>query len=142
MLLRVFVDSDVVISSLLSSTGAAYFLIHQTQDLKLLVSNLSQVELETVASRLDISLSKLKELLEDKFEIVKLKHTANEAREEYKDYVLDKNDGHIILGANEAKAKFLITYNVKHYKIEKIKQNFNILIMTPGQLMQYLRSMY
>ena len=42
--LKVFVDSDVVISSLLSSTGAAYFLLHNIDAVELSISNLSLQE--------------------------------------------------------------------------------------------------
>ena len=137
----IYVDSDVVISSLLSSKGAAYLLIHHTIDIKLFISNLSQKELEIVAIRQDISLNELKLLLERRFNLVDLKHAMDEARKEYKDYVTDYNDAHIVLGAKEAKVRFLITYNIRDFKIEKIKKDFNILVMTPGQYLQYRRSL-
>ncbi len=89
MPLKIFVDSDVVISSLLSSKGAAFLLIQQLEDVKLFVSNLSQKELEIVATRLDIFQGELTSLLEKRFNIIELRLTADEAREEYKDYVLD-----------------------------------------------------
>jgi predicted nucleic acid-binding protein len=137
----IFVDSDVVISSQMSSTGAAYLLIHHTDDIKLIVSNISQKELEIVASRLEISLNDLKLLLERRFNFVGLKHTMDEVKKEFKDYVTDINDAHIVLGAKEAKVRFLITYNIKDFNLEKIKKDFNILVMTPGQYLQYLRSL-
>lgn len=140
MQFKLFVDSDVVISSLLSSKGAAFILIHKVDSIKLIISNLSQLELEIVATRLNIPQEELKILFEKQFNIVNLKLTHEEAKKEYKNYVSDINDAHIILGAKESKAKFLVTYNLKDYKIEKIKQDFNILIMTPGQFIQYLRS--
>jgi predicted nucleic acid-binding protein len=142
MPISIFVDSDVVISSLLSSTGAAYILIHKTEDIKLFVSNLSQKELEIVINRLDISLHELKSIIEKRFNLLNLKHTADEARKEYKDYVSDIHDAHIVLGAKEAKVRFLITYNIKDFELERIKQDFNILVMTPGQFIQYLRSLH
>ena len=135
-----FVDSDVVISSLLSSTGAAYLLVHQAEDIKLYISNLSQKELETVVSRLNLPIHELQLLFKNKLDIIHMKQTTQDAKKEYKEYVTDSNDAHIILGAKEAKVRFLITYNLKDFKIEKIKQNFNILVMTPGQFIQYLRS--
>jgi len=138
MPLKIFVDSDVVISSLLSSTGAASFLIHQTENIKLFVSNLSQKEMEIVTDRLHIQTDKLQSLLERKFTIIDLR---NKARENYFHYVLDKNDVHIVFGAKETQVRFLITYNIKDFNSEKIKQDLNILIMTPGQFLQYLRSL-
>src|SRR5579872_2023263 len=120
MPLKIFVDSDVVISSLFSSKGAAFLLIQQFEDIKLFISNLSQKELEIVSTRLDISQGELKSLVEKRFNIVELRLTGDQAREKYKDYVSDIHDAHIVLGAKEAKVRFLITYNIKDYKLEKI----------------------
>lgn len=104
------------------------------------ISNLSQQELEIVATRLKISQDELQSMLEKRFSSVDLKLTFEELKKVYKNYVSDINDTHIILGAKEAKVNLLITYNLKDYKIEKIKQDFNILVMTPGQFIQFLRS--
>lgn len=49
MLIKVFLDSDVIISSLISQKGAAYFLIQEKINLKLIISNISQKELFRVA---------------------------------------------------------------------------------------------
>lgn len=136
-----FIDSDVIISSLLSSKGAAYLFINQIKEIKLFISNLSQKELEIVVTRLELSLTELRLLIEDKLHIIQLKDTASQTTKEYKDYVSDIHDAHIVLGAKEAKAKFLITYNIKDFKVEKTKQDLNILVMTPGQFMQFLRSL-
>lgn len=127
-------------SSFLSSKGAAFLLIHKIDRIKLFISNLSQQELEIVATRLKISQDELQSMLEKRFSSVDLKLTFEELKKVYKNYVSDINDTHIILGAKEAKVNLLITYNLKDYKIEKIKQDFNILVMTPGQFIQFLRS--
>lgn len=136
-----FFDSDVLISSLLSSKGAAYLLTRQTKDIKLCISNISQKELETVVSRLIISQDELQLLIEKSFDLIDLTQTLDQIKKEFGNYVTDIDDAHIVLGAKEAKARFLITYNIKHYKVEKIKRDFSILIMTPGQFIQYLRSL-
>lgn len=140
MPLKVFVDSDVIISSLLSSKGAAFLLIHKTDDINLFISNHSQKELEIVAARLEISQEDLNLLVKKRFQLPELKHSYEQVRKEYNNYVSDINDAHIIFGAKEAKVRFLISYNIKDFKIEKIKKEFNILVMTPGQFIQYLRS--
>ena len=53
----------------------------------------------------------------------------------------DPNDAHIIAGAVKAKAQFLLTYNLKDYKIDKIKKDFGIIVTTPAKFLQYLRSL-
>jgi predicted nucleic acid-binding protein len=138
--LKVFVDSDVIISSLLSSSGAAYFLLHNVDTVKLSISNLSLQEIRIVVERLSIDSKKLASLLEGNIEIVQLQYTKETVKTAYGSYVLDENDAHIVAGAKEAKAKFLVSYNTKDFKAEKIKQDFAVLLITPAHLLQYLRS--
>lgn len=137
--MRVFVDSDVVISSLLSCSGAAYLLL-DTQTLNLYISLLSQNELEIVVKRLGIERDRLNELIQSKLHVIPLPQSLTNIKEFYKDYVLDMDDAHIVAGAKASEAKFLVTYNIKDFKAGKIKEDFNIIILTPGQFLQYLRS--
>ena len=72
--------------------------------------------------------------------MIVIEKTQHEIKERYKDYVEDLNDAHIVAGAAESKAHFLITYNIRDFKIEKIKKDFDIIVLTPGMFLQYLRS--
>ena len=139
MAFKIFVDSDVVISSLISQAGAAYLLIHNIK-LDRFISNVSFKELVIVAERLDLGQEKLSMLIENKFKQIQLKKTMDKLKKKFEDYVLDINDAHIVAGAVEVKAKFLVTYNVRHFKEDKIRQDFGITVITPANLIQYLRS--
>lgn len=139
-MIPVFEDSDVIISSLLSSTGAAYLLLNQTDTLSLFISTLSQKELERVSERLQIETIALQALLTKRFSRVELANTT-ELQHKYAEYVLDNNDAHIVAGAEKSHARFLITYNTKHFKIDKIKEDLRILVVTPATFLQYLRSL-
>ncbi len=140
MPLKVFVDSDVIISSLISSTGAAFLLLNQTGVPKLFVSNVSLRELKEVVERLGLSEEKLNDLITRHFSIVQLKESVTTIKSEFAEYVLDINDAHIVAGAQKANAQFLISYNTKHFKSDKLKEKFNIILTTPANLLQYLRS--
>lgn len=140
MPLKVFVDSDVIISSLLSSTGAAFLLLNQTDELQLFVSNVSLAELKIVVERLDLSEEKLNTLIQKRFSTVRLKDSISTIKMEFAEYVLDIDDAHIAAGAKETHAQFLISYNTKHFKADKLKEKFNIILTTPANLLQYLRS--
>lgn len=137
----IFVDSDVIISSLLSSTGAAHLLLNTQEDLKLFISNVSFQESEAVTVRLDLNPSHLRELVNHRFATTQLLSPLAEIQKDYGVYVTDIHDAHIVAGAHKAGVEFLITYNTKHFKIDKIKNDFNILIKTPAQLLQYVRSL-
>ena len=51
--MKIFVDSDVIISSLLSDKGASHLLLHH-KDIIPAISNYSNEEIEVVIERLDI----------------------------------------------------------------------------------------
>lgn len=139
MPLKVFVDSDVIISSLISSTGAAFLLLNQTDELQLFISNISLKELEIVVERLGLSKEKLKDLRR-RLSTVLLKESIATIKEAFAEYILDINDAHIVAGAQKANVQFLISYNTKHFKADKLKEEFNIILTTPANLLQYLRS--
>jgi len=139
--IRIFVDSDVVISSLISSSGAAYLLMNlKKKNLKFFISNISQKELQIVSRRLKIESKNLEKLIENRLKVITLKENNKNLSQKFIDYVWDPNDAHIIAGAVRSKANFLLTYNGRHYQKEKIKKDFNILILTPAIFLQYLRS--
>lgn len=141
MAFKVFVDSDVIISSLISSTGAAYLLLNKTNNLDLLISNTSIQELEIVIYRLGLQKEKLKRLIDKKFTVIQLKKSVKELQTVFTDYVTDIHDAHIVAGAKVGNAKFLLSYNTKHFNAEKLKEDFNIILTTPASFLQYLRSM-
>lgn len=137
--LKVFIDSDVVISSLLSSRGAAHTLIQEVKT-KSFISNKSVEEIERVAQELNIDEKPLKEVIK-KFSVIELKDSLKKIKVDYASYVKDPNDAHIVAGAHLANVKFTISYNQKDYNSEKIKENLNIIMMTPAKFLQYLRSL-
>lgn len=137
---KVFVDSDVVISSLLSDKGAAHLLLN-AKGPRFIISNISKVELERVINRLGIDKNKLQDLIKNKLEVVKLSADLPKIKSDFKIYASDPNDTHIVAGAKQAKAKFLLTYNIRHFRREKIKDDLGMVVLTPAQYLQYLRSL-
>lgn len=138
--LKVFVDSDVVISSLISETGAAHLLINQT-DLEPIISNFSTEEQEIVVERLELDKGDWNKLVKTKFQTISLKESKANLIKQFNQYVHDINDAHIVAGAKKSKVKFLITYNIRDFKSEAIKQKLGITILTPARFLQYLRSL-
>lgn len=137
--IKVFIDSDVIISSLISQTGASNIILNNPH-LKTLISNFSSEELERITNKLKIDKSKLEKLLKRKLEIIKLKLDRKEIIDKYSAYTNDISDAHIVAGAKISKAKFLVTFNVKDYKVQEILQELDIRVLRPGELLQYLRS--
>ena len=135
--LIIFVDSDVIISSVISNKGAAYLLLHQS-NIERFISNYSRKELKLVIKRLNLSQSEFRARL-NQCKIIKLDKTLEAIKKRYTGYIKDQNDAHIVAGAVKSKARFLLTYNIKHFVIDKIKNDFDVLCLTPAQFLQYLR---
>lgn len=138
--LAVFVDSDVVISSLLSEKGAAYFLFKE-KDISYFISDISYSELTRVCKRMAIAKGKLDLLVRKSLKIVRLPTSLVQVKETYKAYVMDLNDAHIVAGAVTAKARFLLSYNLRHFHVDAIKRDFDIIAYPPASFLQYLRSL-
>ena len=137
--MRVFLDSDVVISSLLSDYGAANILVNSKSP-EFYISNISEKEIKTVAKRLSIQESKMMSLIKNKLKTVKVEEDLKSIKQKFGGYTTDPDDAHIVAGAASAKVRFLISYNVKDFKAEKIKRSFDIILMKPATFLQYLRS--
>jgi predicted nucleic acid-binding protein len=138
MKIKVFVDSDVVISSLFSDRGAAHALF-QNSLVSCFVSQYSIEELRRVADRLSMKQSDLKVRIKQ-ISVVPVKESLAVVRSKYTTYVHDIHDAHIVAGAKTAKVSFLATYNMKHYRCDFIKEKLGIFVYTPALILQYLRS--
>lgn len=139
MPIRVFVDSDVIISSLISETGAAYLLMHDTR-IDRFISDVSFAELKRVIAVLHLPQKNLQKFVQAQCTIVTIRERKNELKR-MTAYTRDTNDAHIVLGASQAKVKFLVTYNIKHFRAEKIREELGIIVLPPAFLLQYLRSL-
>lgn len=134
-----FLDSDVVISSLLSKSGAAFALVHHEM-VEPVISDASYQEMTIVAERLGIPRKNLASLASKRFHLVKIDMLPKHAENQYRQYVIDPNDAHIVAGAVAAHATFLISYNLKHFRADRVKFDFDLLLLTPARFLQYIRS--
>lgn len=134
--IKVFLDTDVIVSALLSSKGASFKILNNSTIVRIITTVIKEEVLE-VASRLNLPAPN--QTIE-KLQVMNI--TLDKARivQQYFPYVLDHEDSHVIAGAKKAKVRFLLTHNLKHYKTDKIKKDFDILIMKPGTFLQFLRN--
>ena len=138
-MIKVFLDTDVVISSSISSKGAAYILLSEKRVEKY-ISTLSIKEIRTVAKRLSIVKNDIDSVIKN-CKTITLSDSIATIKRGFKNYVFDEDDSHIVAGAVSSKSHFLITYNLKDYNRNKIKEDFNIIILSPALFLQYLRSL-
>ncbi|MBI4066102.1 hypothetical protein HY411_00135 [Candidatus Gottesmanbacteria bacterium] len=124
MPIRVFVDSDVIISSLISQTGAAYLLMHDERIARF-VSDVSFSELKRVTGVLHLSQEDLRKLVQTRCDVVVIGDRKNELTR-MAQYARDSGDAHIVLGGKLAKAKFLVTYNTKAASPDNISNSLKV----------------
>jgi len=139
--MRIFLDSDTIISSVISDSGASYHVLqyitkHGAQGF---YSNISEIEIMRVAEKLTLQKENVQRNL-DILEMTRLPLLLQDYSQKYHKYVNDSFDGHIVAAAVHSKVRFLLTYNSKDYNREKIKRDFDIIVLTPGVFLQYLRS--
>lgn len=137
--IQVFLDTDVIISGLLSKTGASFAVIKH-RAVKKVISKTVKEELATVAKKLKIEDYQGKGLVEN-INLVTLGLTKSELIKNYQQFVLDQRDAHVVVGAKVSKSRFLLTHNLRHYRVDKIKADLGIMVLKPGNFLQYLRSL-
>jgi len=135
--IKVFLDSDVLVSALLSKTGASFEIVKNAKIVKV-ISKTIEEEIHTVASRLDIAFP-IQDLLQET-ETITLNLEKARLSQKYIPYVLDIEDSHVVAGAQKAGVTFLLTHNIKHYHLAKIKNDLDINVMKPGTFLQYFRT--
>lgn len=141
--MKIVLDSDVVIAGLISAKGAGKYI------LKNFLTDLSAIQIITSAEQIKEIKKAIsgknfiwpidKKLLEKfckKSKTIKLEVKIQKKAQKF---VIDIYDSHILAIAIQSKARFLLTYNLKDYKREKIKEIFDILVQNPGYFLQYLR---
>lgn len=135
---KIFLDTDVVIASLLSKTktGASYLLIND-KNIEKIVSHSVVEEVKYVSKRYGIDRDLVNEVI-NKFEVFKFKLTKKQTKYTYGKYVLDQKDSHVVAGAHMSNSKYLLTFNTKHYLSTDIKIDLKIFIKRPGEFLQHL----
>lgn len=136
--IKVFLDSDVLISAFLSKTGASFAILKNSKIIKV-ISKTVKEEIFEVATRLSLNLPN-RDIFPD-IKIITLELSKPRLSETYFPYVLDEEDSHVVAGAHKAKVNFLLTHNLRHYHTTKIKNDFGINVMKSGLFLQYLRSL-
>lgn len=135
--IKVFLDSNVVFSSLLSTKGASFQILKNNKIIKIISRTIKNEVLE-VAKRHNIDLSNKK--IFAGLKIISLHLKKDKVNKLYSSYVSDLEDSHVVAGAHKSKSKFLLTHNIKHYQIAKIQNDLGIIVIKPGLFLQYLRS--
>jgi len=142
--MNIVLDSDVVISALISTKRAGNFILRK------ILNNEKQVKIITTTQQIKEIEKVLKSpqfvwrqdlKLWQKFKLKTQKVKLNQKlSKQALGFVNDTADCHILTSCLVGKTNFLLTYNLKDYKIKKIKNKFNLKVVNPGYFIQFLRT--
>lgn len=140
----IVLDSDVIISGLISKKGAGYYLLNLTYNKNCqFVINSSMQQL----TELSDVISDLKNIYDlDQIFFKKIKPSLNirkfsKIESKFAAYTHDAEDIHIVQTAFISKSKFLLTYNLRDFLIQKIANDLSLKVVNPGYFITYLRSL-
>ena len=138
--MKIVLDSDVVIAGLISSRGGGRFLLQKIlphRSIKILTSRQQLKEITQVFQRQTFGWkpsSRLWQRFQNRALTLKLPPLSR-----FYSYLKDPNDAHILAAAVTGQASFLISYNLRDYLADKIKNDFDVLVVRPGYFIQFLR---
>jgi putative PIN family toxin of toxin-antitoxin system len=142
---KVFLDSSIVISAVLSDKGGSFRLFNEAQN-KHLIIYISDFVLEEVVSVLKLKyplkLNSLENLLSST-PFVLAKDPSQDLIEEMAMLISDFFDAPILAATKKAKVDFLITLDKKHFLTKKVKENVKFKVLTPKEFLQdYFKQLF
>ncbi len=140
---RVFLDTNVLIAGLASSTGASAAIrdLGEAEELRLVISRQVLVEADRVL------LKKFPRLIE-RYRLF-IKNVSPELAEDPSpkvireaEAVIDPDDAPILAAAKQEGVDYLVTLNTKHFLTPKARAFFAKPILTPGEFLSVFREFY
>ena len=139
--MKVFLDSSVLVSALLSSKGASSRLL-ELHEAGLLECTISEYVMKEVYSVIQRKFPELKETFDELLEVLNFKmiHQLEDTQLKFaKEWISDANDAPILAAAKKAKVDHLITLDIRHFiKATKVSKLSGLSIVTPAQFFQAL----
>lgn len=134
--MRVYFDASVIIAALLSPTGGSSLLLKYAKD-RIIIGIASQTVIDEVVNKKE-KLRKTKEAIENFIAgsgLVIRKHITETDIEPYEQFT-DKEDAHLIAGANITQCAILVTLDRKHLLRQDIREKcVPLKIETPKDLL-------
>ena len=138
---KLFIDASVLVAATFSDTGASFFIFRLAEK--------GLVDITITEEIVRESRSSLARNYEQKIVFSMIKMLSRHKKSikpdidnypSYKELIEDKKDLHVLAGAKEYEADFLITLDRKHFMTEKLaKANLPFEIILPGDYLKILR---
>ena len=140
---RVFLDTSVLVSGVLSRTGAsaAIFDLGEAQQIVPIVSQQVLVEADrTFLVKFPHLIERYRKLMENLAPLLAddpAPHAIKEAA-----LAIDLNDAPILAAAKQSKVEYLVTLNTKHFLTPKARAFYAAPIVTPGEFLTAFRAFW
>lgn len=140
---RVFLDTSVLVSGVLSRSGASAAILDlgEAEEIMLVVSRQVLIEADRtfvvkfplMVERYRAFIKNLAPLLADEPSSRAVKEAAG---------VIDPNDAPILAAAQHERVDYLVTLNTKHFLIPKVRAFYAAPIVTPGEFLAVFREFW
>lgn len=140
---RVFLDSSVLISGVISQTGASSAILDlgEAGEILIILSKGVLVETDRVFEKKFPGLiGDFREFIKNLSPIVAEDPTSQEIREA--ESVIDKDDASILAAAKKENIHYLVSLDIKHFHNNKVPEYLKSPILTPAQFLMEFRSIF
>jgi len=140
---RVFLDSSVLISGVISQTGASSAILDlgEAGEIVIVLSKGVLVETDRVFERKFPNLiGNFREFIKNLSPIIAEDPSPQEIREAQA--VIEKDDAPILAAAKKANIHFLVSLDTKHFHSHKVRHYFKAPIVTPAQFLTEFRNIF
>jgi putative PIN family toxin of toxin-antitoxin system len=140
---RVFLDTNVLISGVLSQTGASAAILDlgEAEDLLIVVSEQVLVEADrTFLAKFPPLIARYRNFIKNLAPL--LADDPSPAMVRTAAHVIDPADAPILAAAKQARVDYLVTLNTRHFLIPKVRTFYPGPIVTPGEFLVAFRKFW
>ncbi len=139
-LLRVFIDSNVLISGIASLTGASAAILNIGESNIIKIVLCQQVLIESdrnIEKKFPALIYKFRDFIKKLNPDLALNPTVDEIKKIL--YLINQDDAPILACAIKSRIDYLVSLNIKHFKKNRIEKDFTIKVVTPGEFLYEFR---
>ena len=140
---RVFLDSSVLISGIISQTGASSAILDlgEAGEIVIILSKGVLVETDRVfEKKFPELIGNFREFIKNLSPVIAADPTTPEIHEA--ESVIDKDDAFILAAAKKENIHYLVSLDTKHFHSPKVRQYLKTPVVTPVQFLTEFRSVF
>lgn len=140
---RVFLDSSVLVSGIISQSGASSAILDlgEAAEIIIVLSKGVLVETDRVLEKKFPGLAgEFRTFIKNLLPVVTADPTAREIREA--ESAIDKDDAPILAAAQKVNIHYLVSLDTRHFHSSKVRQYLKAPIVTPAQFLTEFRKVF